>query len=80
MSKEVSINVPRLGLTVTEVTFIEWLKAEGEQVSKGETICTVESDKAVMEIEAPADGALRQGAEAEAVIEVGAAVGAVIVA
>ena len=37
---------------------IQWLKAEGEQVTKGQPIVEVETDKATVELEAPADGVL----------------------
>jgi len=37
---------------------ISWLKKEGEAVAKGEPLLEIETDKAVMEIESPADGFL----------------------
>jgi len=37
---------------------VQWLKAEGEQVAKGEPLVEIETDKATVEIEAPADGTL----------------------
>ena len=36
-----------------------WFKKEGEEVKKGEALCTVETEKASIEIEAPCDGILR---------------------
>ena len=52
------ILMPKLGLTMTEGTLIEWLKAEGERVHQSEPLFLFESEKAVMEFEAPADGVL----------------------
>jgi pyruvate dehydrogenase E2 component (dihydrolipoamide acetyltransferase) len=37
---------------------IAWRKKEGEHVSKGEPLLEIETDKAVVEVEAPADGVL----------------------
>jgi len=36
----------------------KWLKSQGEMVSAGEPICTIEGDKAALDIEAPATGVL----------------------
>ncbi len=50
--------MPRLGLTMTEGKLVEWHKQEGETVAKGELLFTLESEKAALEIEAPASGVL----------------------
>ena len=52
------IYIPKLGQTMTEGTVLRWLKAEGDPVQKGEPVLEIETDKAVAEIEAPADGVL----------------------
>ena len=49
MAEEIAM--PRLGWTMEEGTLVEWLKTEGEQVETGEILFTVESDKALNEIE-----------------------------
>src|SRR5579863_9978321 len=46
------ITMPQLSDTMTEGTLVKWLKKEGEKVSSGEKIAEVETDKAVMEMEA----------------------------
>jgi pyruvate dehydrogenase E2 component (dihydrolipoamide acetyltransferase) len=51
--------MPKLGLTMTEATLVEWLKAEGAWVEKGETLFVFESEKSTLEIEAPASGTLQ---------------------
>jgi pyruvate dehydrogenase E2 component (dihydrolipoamide acetyltransferase) len=51
--------MPKLGLTMTEATLVEWLKADGEPVKKGELLFVLESEKSVLEIEAPTSGTLR---------------------
>ena len=46
------ITMPQLSDTMTEGTLVKWLKKEGEKVTAGEKIAEVETDKAVMEMEA----------------------------
>jgi pyruvate dehydrogenase E2 component (dihydrolipoamide acetyltransferase) len=48
--------MPKLGLTMEEGTIIRWLKDEGQLFKKGEVVVEIESDKAVVEIEAPMEG------------------------
>lgn len=54
------IVMPKLGLTMTEGTLTRWLKAAGEPVKQGEILFEFESDKSVMEYEAPAEGTLAE--------------------
>lgn len=46
-----AITVPRLGWSMDEGTFSEWLKEPGELVSKGDMVFVLEGEKAVQEIE-----------------------------
>jgi pyruvate dehydrogenase E2 component (dihydrolipoamide acetyltransferase) len=55
----IEIVLPRLGWTMEEGTLVEWLKQDGDPVKPGEIIFTVESDKAVNEIESFDEGVLR---------------------
>ncbi|MFP3854431.1 MAG: dihydrolipoamide acetyltransferase family protein [Anaerolineales bacterium] len=50
--------MPKLGLNMTEGTITKWLKKEGDDVTKGEVLFTLETEKASSEAEAPADGIL----------------------
>lgn len=52
--------LPVLGETMNEGTIVEWLKKEGDPVKRGELLFTFESDKATLEVEAPATGFLRK--------------------
>ena len=54
----VAITMPFGDLTVSSGRVVRWLKRQGESVRAGETIVEVETDKAVVEIEAPAGGTL----------------------
>ena len=50
--------LPRLGLTQEEGTVVRWIKPEGSPVKKGEPLFEVMTDKATVEVEAPASGVL----------------------
>jgi pyruvate dehydrogenase E2 component (dihydrolipoamide acetyltransferase) len=52
--------MPKLGQTMEEGVIVEWVKGEGDPVKRGELLFTVESDKAVLEVEATARGFLRR--------------------
>src|SRR6266850_2889881 len=54
----VSVVMPALEMAQETGKLISWLKKEGEPVRKGEMLLEVETDKAVLEIEAAADGIL----------------------
>src|SRR5512135_1863660 len=64
--------MPALGMAQETGTLIQWLKAAGEEVKKGEPLMEIETDKATVEIEAPASGILTGvSAQAGDVIPVG---------
>src|SRR5205085_8443652 len=50
--------LPALGMAQDTGKILRWFKVEGEQVAKGEPVAEIETDKATVEIEAPADGVL----------------------
>ncbi len=52
------INMPRLGLTMTEGVIASWAKGEGDYVEKGEVIAEIESDKSVVPFESPESGTI----------------------
>lgn len=54
----IKINMPRLGLTMTEGIIAKWLKQPGDQVQKGEDIAEIESDKSVVPFQSPEDGVI----------------------
>lgn len=53
-----SIVMPALEMAQESGKLIAWRKKEGESIAKGEPLLDVETDKAVVEVEAPADGIL----------------------
>jgi pyruvate dehydrogenase E2 component (dihydrolipoamide acetyltransferase) len=68
----ISVVMPALEMAQENGKLLAWRKKEGESVSKGEPLLEIETDKAVVEIEAPGDGILAGvTAEVGAVIPVG---------
>jgi 2-oxoglutarate dehydrogenase E2 component (dihydrolipoamide succinyltransferase) len=55
---QTEIKVPALGESITEVDIGQWLKKEGEAVAKDENVVSIESEKATLEVPAPAAGVL----------------------
>jgi 2-oxoglutarate dehydrogenase E2 component (dihydrolipoamide succinyltransferase) len=54
----VKVEVPEIGESITEVEIGEWQKSEGDPVEQDETVVVLESDKASVELPAPAAGSL----------------------
>lgn len=52
--------MPKMSDTMEEGIVVKWLKHEGEQVRTGDVIAEIETDKAVLELEAHAAGVLRK--------------------
>ena len=52
--------MPKLSDTMTEGTLVAWKKKIGDQVSTGEVLAEIETDKATMEWESPEDGTLSE--------------------
>jgi pyruvate dehydrogenase E2 component (dihydrolipoamide acetyltransferase) len=54
------ISMPKLGFDMAEGRLQEWLKKAGEEVSQGETLAVIETDKASVEVPAFRSGVLLQ--------------------
>jgi pyruvate dehydrogenase E2 component (dihydrolipoyllysine-residue acetyltransferase) len=54
------IQMPKLSDTMTEGTLVSWKKKKGDNVSAGEVLAEIETDKATMEWESPEDGTLAE--------------------
>ena len=52
--------MPKMGDAMEEGTLLKWLKSEGEEVSEGDPIAEIETDKVTMELEAEDAGTLAQ--------------------
>ena len=56
----IELKVPTVGESITEVEIGQWLKAKGDLVKKDETVVTLESDKATVELPSPVEGRLSE--------------------
>ena len=77
----VELLMPRLGWTMEEGVFVQWLKRDGEQVRSGDLLFTIEGDKASDDIEAFDSGILRIPPDAPApgvTIRVGTLLGYIV--
>ncbi|MET0546150.1 MAG: biotin/lipoyl-containing protein [Caulobacterales bacterium] len=54
----IELKLPQFGMGMKEGTMVEWLKAEGDTVTEGEVIGSVEAAKATNELTAPVTGTL----------------------
>lgn len=69
------ILLPKLGFSMNEAVLVEWMAEDGAQVSKGQPLYAIESEKSLQEIEAPADGTLRIIEQAGDTYEIGTVIG-----
>lgn len=70
------IAIPKLGLTMTDCTLTEWMKADGDHVARGDILFAIETDKITSEIEADASGFLRRFAAVDTQHAIGSVIGA----
>ena len=56
----IELKVPEVGESISEVEIGDWLKRKGETVQKDEPVVTLESDKATVELPAPAAGTVTE--------------------
>jgi 2-oxoisovalerate dehydrogenase E1 component len=72
----IPVNMPNMDLIITEATIVSWFKNVGDLVKKGEALLEIETDKAVTQVESPADGVLAEIlAEPGAVVPLGQQLG-----
>ncbi|TWU36606.1 Dihydrolipoyllysine-residue succinyltransferase component of 2-oxoglutarate dehydrogenase complex [Novipirellula aureliae] len=58
MSESINVDVPTVGESISEVQIGEWLKTDGQWVEEGEDLVEIETEKASVQIPAPASGIL----------------------
>ena len=54
------IILPNIGETVDEGKVLKWLKQVGDQVTDGDVLCEVETDKSTMEVPTTIDGTIKE--------------------
>ena len=76
MSTEILL--PKLGFSMEEGTLAEWLVPNGAEVRQGQPLYSLESDKSLQEIEAPASGKLKIIATPGTSYKVGTVLGEIV--
>jgi 2-oxoglutarate dehydrogenase E2 component (dihydrolipoamide succinyltransferase) len=72
----IELKVPPVGESITEVQIGDWLKAEGESVSRDEVLVKIETDKVTVDLPAPTTGTITQiKAKKGTVCQVGEVIG-----
>lgn len=56
----IDVILPKIGMAMQDALIVEWLKKEGEPVTKGEALLKMETEKVIEELEAPETGILAQ--------------------
>jgi pyruvate/2-oxoglutarate dehydrogenase complex dihydrolipoamide acyltransferase (E2) component len=74
----VEVKIPQIGFSTQEGTLVEWLVPNGGKVEEGAPLYTLELDKSVQEVSAPASGTLKVHAETGQVYQVGALIAEIV--
>jgi 2-oxoglutarate dehydrogenase E2 component (dihydrolipoamide succinyltransferase) len=71
----VEVRIPEVGESIVEVQIAQWLKAEGDQVTKDESLAVIDSEKTTFDLPAPENGKLsRILCQAGQTVKVGASI------
>jgi pyruvate/2-oxoglutarate dehydrogenase complex dihydrolipoamide acyltransferase (E2) component len=71
----VEILLPKIGFSMQQGQIAEWLVRDGEAVTEGQPLFSLEADKSTNEVEAPATGKLKITAATGETYEVGTVIG-----
>ncbi len=72
------LTIPRLEMAMTEGTLAQWLVQDGQEVTEGQPIYVIETEKAAQDVDAPATGRLSHKLPAGAIYEVGTEIGEIL--
>lgn len=75
MSQEILL--PKVGFSMSNATFVEWLVEDGSHVEAGQPLYSIENEKAIEEIPAPTSGIVIQKAVVDEEYDVGAVLGTI---
>lgn len=53
------ICIPKLGVSMTEGTLVEWMVSDGQSVQAGDVLYRIETDKVENDVESPISGVIR---------------------
>ena len=70
-----NVDIPALGESVREAVLIKWHKSDGDSVAKDEPLCELETDKANVDVPAPAAGVLRRAKDEGQTVQIGETIG-----
>lgn len=73
-----NVSVPVLGESVSEAVLLKWHKQDGERVSADEPICELETEKANVDVPAPASGVLKRSTTEGTTVKIGDTIGTII--
>lgn len=74
----IDVLLPKIGFSMNEGTVSEWLAVDGAEIKEGDPLFTLESEKSVEEIEAPASGKLKIIKPAGETFECGTVIGQIL--
>lgn len=66
-----NVAVPALGESVSEAVLLKWHKKDGDRVSADEPLCELETEKANVDVPAPASGVLKRSATEGTTVKIG---------
>jgi pyruvate/2-oxoglutarate dehydrogenase complex dihydrolipoamide acyltransferase (E2) component len=61
MTRHVPVQIPKVTMAAIEATFVDWLVADGQQVTEEQPLYVVATDKVETEVVSPVTGVLRHG-------------------
>jgi pyruvate/2-oxoglutarate dehydrogenase complex dihydrolipoamide acyltransferase (E2) component len=65
------LKIPKLGMSMTEATIVEWLVADGDSVQEGQPLYLLETDKTENEVPSPVAGVIKLIGAVDETYEVG---------
>jgi len=72
------LKIPKAAVSMQHGTLAQWLVEDGQAVTEGQPIYTLEIEKSTMDIEAPATGILKHGADVGTEYKVGHVIGEIV--
>ena len=73
----INIKIPSIGESITEVTLMTWLVADGDYVEEGDVLCEIESEKATIEVPAEVSGVVSLSAAEGEDFEIDTVIGSI---
>ena len=72
------VTIPKIGFSMNEGILSEWFVEDGSQVTEGQPLYSLESDKSTNEVESPASGTLKIIGEVGETYEVGTVIAEIL--